>query len=128
MLKRLSFNIIPLFCVALIGCTIFSKAALPVDVHDIHVNGQRSITPLELHAVVGEEIRWHNDLAKPIYLGILNSQPIQQVGCDKGFTTWYGTMKEMVTIPAGSYVSLCFSNRKTFTTISGRILQTLSIR
>ena len=108
MLKYISLNMLSLLCVAFVGCAMFAKVATPVHIHHIHINGQKSINPVELRAVVGEEIQWHNDLSKPIYLSILNSRPIQQVGCDKGFTTWYGSMKEMVTIPAGSYVSLCF--------------------
>ena len=107
MLKRIGSSI-PLLFVALVGCTIFSKASIPLRVHDIHINGQGSITPAELYAVVGEEIRWHNDLSAPIYLGFLSVQPLQQIGCDRGFTTWYGTMKDIVTIPAGTSVSLCF--------------------
>lgn len=107
MLKRIG-NAIPLLFVVLVGCTIFSKGVVPLRVHDIHINGQDSITPAELYAVVGEEIRWHNDLSAPIYLGFLSVQPLQRVGCDRGFTTWYGTMKDIVTIPAGTSVSLCF--------------------
>ena len=84
--KRLG-SFIPLLFVVLVGCTMFSKSAMPLRVHDIHINGQDSITPAELYAVVGEEIRWHNDLSDPIYLGFLSVQPLQQVGCDRGFTT-----------------------------------------
>lgn len=105
MLKRSS---IPLLFVVLIGCTIFPKTDMPLRVHDIHINGQNSINPAELYAVVGEEIRWHNDLSAPIYLGFLSIQPMQQTGCEMGFKTWYGAMKDIVRIPAGQYVSLCF--------------------
>ncbi len=107
MLKRIG-SAIPLLLVILVGCTIFPKAVMPLRVHDIHINGQNSITPAELYAVVGEEIRWHNDLSAPIYLGFLSVQPMQQTGCEKGFKTWYGAMKDIVRIPAGQYVSLCF--------------------
>ena len=106
--KYIGFSTIPLLFVALVGCTIFSKAAMPFRVHDIHITGQDSINPVELYAVVGEEIRWHNDLSDPIYLGFLSVQPMQQAGCERGFKTWYGTMRDIVRIPAGEYVSLCF--------------------
>ena len=107
MLKRVGISI-PLLFVVLVGCTMFSKSAMPLRVHDIHINGQDSINPAELYAVVGEEIRWHNDLSAPIYLGFLSVQPMQQAGCEKEFKTWYGEMKDIVRIPAGKYVSLCF--------------------
>ena len=106
--KYIGFTTLPVLFVALVGCTIFSKSDKPLRVHDIHINAQDSINPAELYAVVGEEIRWHNDLSAPIYLGFLSVQPMQQIGCEKGFTTWYGTMKDIVRIPAGRYVSLCF--------------------
>ena len=61
MLKRIGSSI-PLLLVVLVGCTMFSKSVMPLRVHDIHINGQDSINPAELYAVVGEEIRWHNDL------------------------------------------------------------------
>ncbi len=107
MLKRTGSSI-PLLLVILVGCTIFPKAVMPLRVHDIHINGQHSITPAELYAVVGEEIRWHNDLSVPIYLGFLSVKPMQQAGCERGFKTWYGAMKDIVRISAGQYVSLCF--------------------
>lgn len=103
-----SFIIIPLFFVVLVGCNIFPKAAVPLRVHDIHITGKNGINPAELQAVVGEEIRWHNDLSDPIHLGFLSAQSVEQTGCEKGFTTWYGAMKDIVRIPAGQYVSLCF--------------------
>ncbi|MDC8449370.1 MAG: hypothetical protein LV473_13560 [Nitrospira sp.] len=107
MLKRIGSSI-PLLLVVLVGCTMFSKSVMPLRVHDIHINGQDSINPAELYAVVGEEIRWHNDLSVPIYLGFLSVQSMQEAGCERGFKTWYGAMKEIVRIPAGTYVSLCF--------------------
>lgn len=107
MLNRVGSSI-PLLLVVLVGCTMFSKSVMPLRVHDIHINGQDSINPAELYAVVGEEIRWHNDLSVPNYLGFLGVQPMQQAGCERGFKTWYGAMKDIVRIPAGKYVSLCF--------------------
>ena len=66
-----------------------------------------------LPQVVGEEIRWHNQLSVPIHLGLLGVAPIVAAGCDKGFKTWYGTIKDMVAIPAGDFVSVCFLRART---------------
>lgn len=107
MLKGIGSSI-PLLFVVLVGCATFPKEVTPLRIHDIHINGQNSINPAELYAVVGEEIRWHNDLSTPIYLGFLGVHPMQQAGCEQGFKTWYGAMKDIVRIPAGQYVSLCF--------------------
>lgn len=98
---------------ALTGCSLFSNVEKPTRVHDIHIDGTNSIRPLELYATVGEEIRWHNQLSAPIHLGLLGVNPIGEIRCDKGFKTWFGTIKEMVTIPAGGYVSVCFQHART---------------
>lgn len=111
MFKRVASSI-PVLFVVLVGCTIFPKAVMPLRVHDIHISGQNSINPVELYAVVGEEIRWRNDLSVPIYLGFLGIQPMQQAGCERGFRTWYGVMNDIVSIPAGQYVSLCFTQSR----------------
>ena len=120
MLKGIGSSI-PLLLVVLVGCTMFPKEVMPLRVHDIHINGQNSINPVELYAVVGEEIRWHNDLSVPVYLGFLGVHPMQQAGCERGFKTWYGAMKDIVRIPAGQYVACVFSSLESSSTISGQI-------
>lgn len=112
MLKYNSVSCIVLIFV-LTGCSVFSKVDTPTRVHNIYINGQDSITPLEVYAVVGEEIRWHNQLSVPIHLGLLGVKPIEDARCDKGFKTWFGSIKDMVTIPAGDYVSVCFLRART---------------
>ncbi len=97
-----------LFIFAFTGCATSSKTDPLPRIHHIRIDGQNSITPTEMYAVVGEEIRWHNTLSVPIHLGLLGVQPIADAGCDKGFMTWFGTMKDMIAIPPGDYVSLCF--------------------
>lgn len=109
--NRVSRMVLIVFVVT--GCGVFSKADPPTRVHDIYINGQDSITPLELYAAVGEEIRWHNQLSVPIHLGLLGVKPIAEVGCDKGFKTWFGAIKDVVVIPAGEYVSVCFLQART---------------
>jgi len=102
-----------LFIFTFTGCAASSHVDPPPRIHHIQIGNQDSITPAELYAVVGEEIRWHNALSVPIRLGLLGVQPIAETGCDKGFTTWFGSMKDMTTIPPGDYVSLCFLRART---------------
>ncbi len=96
-----------IFMILLLGCAISSKVEEPPRVRDIHISGQHSIAPAELYANVGDEIRWHNGLSTPIYLGFLGVKPMKETGCEKGFKTWYGAIKDIVTIRAGEYVTLC---------------------
>ena len=112
MLKHVGLSSL-LFLFVLSGCTFFSKADTPTRVHDIRISDQGLITPIELYAMVGEEIRWHNSLSVPIHLGLLGVDPIVEVRCDKGFKTWFGAIKDMVKIPAGGYVSVCFLQART---------------
>lgn len=102
-----------LFIGALAGCAMSSKVDHPPRVHDIHISGQDAITPVELYAAVGEEIRWHNGLSAPIHLGFLGVTPIKEAGCEKGFKTWFGKIKDVVMIRAGEYVSVCFDRAGT---------------
>ena len=95
------------------GCATPSLVDRSVRVHDIHISGPALLSSVEVYAAVGDEIRWHNQLTAPIYLGFLGVSPIKEVGCGKGFTTWYGTIKDLVTIRAGEYVSACFSRAGT---------------
>ncbi len=99
--------------VALAGCAMSSRVDPPPRVQNIHIGSQDSIIPIELYATVGEEIRWHNQLLDPIYLGFLGVNPIKEVGCGKGFKTWYGGIKDLVMIRAGAYVSVCFTRAGT---------------
>lgn len=103
-----------LFIVAVAGCAMATRVDPPPHVHDIHIVSRDVINPVELYATVGEEIRWHNRLTVPIHLGFLGLNPIKEVGCGKGFKTWYGGIRDMVTIRAGGYVSLCFTRAGTF--------------
>lgn len=91
------------------GCALYSGSDDPPRVRDVRIHDRNHIVPDHLYAAVGEEIRWHNLLSVPVHLGFLGVKPVKEVGCGKGFTTWYGGIKDMVTIQAGDYVSLCFT-------------------
>jgi hypothetical protein len=91
------------------GCAFSSGSDAPPRVRDVRIHDRTHVVPDHLYAAVGEEVRWHNLLSVPIYLGFLGVNPIKEVGCGKGFTTWYGGIKDLVKIRAGEYVSLCFT-------------------
>lgn len=91
------------------GCVLYSGSDDPPRVRDVRIHDRNHIVPDHLYAAVGEEIRWHNLLSVPVHLGFLGVKPIKEVSCGRGFTTLYGAIKDMVTIRAGDYVSLCFT-------------------
>jgi hypothetical protein len=97
----------------LTGCATPSTVDRSARIHDIRISGHALITPVELYATVGDEIRWHNLLEAPIHLGFLGVNPVKEVSCEKGLKTWFGDIKDFVTIRAGDYVSLCFLRSRT---------------
>lgn len=97
----------------LTGCATPSTVDRSARIHDIRISGHALITPVELYATVGDEIRWHNLLEAPIHLGFLGVNPVKKVSCEKGLKTWFGDIKDFVTIRAGNYVSACFQRAGT---------------
>jgi hypothetical protein len=67
------------------GCATPSLVDRSVRVHDIHISGPALLSSVEVYAAVGDEIRWHNQLTVPIYLGFLGVSPIKEVGFGKGW-------------------------------------------
>lgn len=103
-------GLISVLCLCVLsGCALYSGSDDPPRVRDVRIHDRTHIVPDRLYAAVGEEIRWHNLLSVPVHLGFLGVKPVKEVSCGKGFTTWYGGIKDMVTIRAGDYVSLCFT-------------------
>jgi len=102
-----------MFILAFSGCAASSGLNEPARIRDVQIHGQGHIIPIELHASVGEEIRWHNRLSTPVHFGFLGVRPINEVGCEQGFKTWYGGIKDLVVIQPGEYVSVCFSRART---------------
>lgn len=102
-----------LFILGFFGCAASSGSDKSTRVQDVQIRGEGLITPIELYASVGEEIRWHNLRSTPVHLGFLGMKPIDEVGCEYGFKTWYGGIKDLVTIHPGEYVSVCFSKART---------------
>lgn len=61
-----------------------------------------------LYAAQGEEIRWHNLRANTVRLGFLTTKILDEVGCENGVATLFGRVNDLITIPPGKSVSLCF--------------------
>lgn len=66
------------------------------------------VTPRLLQVQRGDEVRWQNQLERPVQVGILNTKWQDDIVCQKGFRR-FGQIDDLVTIPPHSYVSLCFS-------------------
>ncbi|MDP1948888.1 MAG: hypothetical protein Q8L77_15455 [Nitrospirota bacterium] len=67
------------------------------------------VTPDTLYATPGEEIRWENLRANPVRIGFLSMRLLDDLGCEKGVATFWGGTNDLVTIPPGRSISLCFA-------------------
>lgn len=75
-------------------------------VHTIQISDL--VTPDTLYAKPGEEIRWRNLRSNPVRLGFLTMRLLDELACEKGVATFWGGMSDLVTIPPGGSMSLCF--------------------
>jgi hypothetical protein len=66
------------------------------------------VSPEVLIASPGDEIRWRNLGGKPVRIGLLGNQGVDQVSCQHGFMR-LGQLQEFVTIEPGDFASLCFA-------------------
>ncbi|MGA6828747.1 hypothetical protein ACO9S2_14195 [Nitrospira sp. NS4] len=78
-------------------------------VHTVQIS--EVVTPNVLYAAPGEEVRWTNLRSNPIRLGFLSMRLLGDVKCDHGVRTLFGVMSDLVTIPPGESVSICFVRR-----------------
>lgn len=91
------------------GCSHPSVPDIKAQVRIVEVTDE--VTPSVLYAAPGEEVRWTNLRSNPIRLGFLTMRLLDEVGCDHGIKTLFGQMSDLVTIPPGESVSLCFVRR-----------------
>lgn len=66
------------------------------------------VTPVVLYAKPGEEIRWQNLRASPVRVGFLTMHLLDELACEKGVANWWGGASDLVTIPPGESINLCF--------------------
>lgn len=66
------------------------------------------VEPEVLYTTAGEEIRWQNLRSSPVRLGFLTMRLLDELACEKGVRTFFGQVNDLVTIPPGQSISLCF--------------------
>lgn len=66
------------------------------------------VTPVVLYAKPGEEIRWQNLRANPVRVGFLTMRLLDELACEKGVANWWGGASDLITIPSGESINLCF--------------------
>lgn len=66
------------------------------------------VKPAVLYVGVGDEVRWMNLRTNPVRMGFLSTRALEKLGCEKGVTDLFGQVRDVVTIPSGGSISLCF--------------------
>lgn len=68
------------------------------------------VSPTDLYAQVGDEIRWQNLRTEPVMIGLLGAGMLDSVLCQRGFMR-FGRMDGLTIVQSQDYVSLCFARR-----------------
>ena len=104
--------------VATVGCgshTRFPESSLTGGVSEVKIG--ESVTPPDLIAKRGDEIRWINMSDKPVDVAVVQTQE-ELISCQKGFASTnlgylFGTSEYenivMATVRPSEYAGLCFS-------------------
>lgn len=100
-----------------VGLCLTLMVALSACGHQTVTNSSATVRTIEISDVVmpgtlytspGEEIRWQNLRANPVRVGFLTMRLLDELACEQGVATFWGGMNDLVTIPPGGSMSLCF--------------------
>lgn len=89
-----------------IGCATLPETSRTGTIREIRI--EETVSPRDLFAVTGDEIRWLNLRVEPVHLGFLGTSPLREVSCEKGFSR-FGILQDFVTILPQQSASLCFA-------------------
>ncbi|MBX3238144.1 MAG: hypothetical protein KF814_18505 [Nitrospiraceae bacterium] len=67
-----------------------------------------SVSPTQVYASVGDEIRWQNLRPDSVKIGLLDARGLEEASCADGFRR-FGQIEDSVTVPPREFASLCFS-------------------
>jgi hypothetical protein len=97
-------------CVGLLmvqlGCGHRVVDAGPSLVREIRIAD--AVTPALMRVSLGEEIQWINARSASVRIGFLTMRLLDELACEKGVKTLFGQVNDLITIPAGESISLCF--------------------
>jgi hypothetical protein len=65
------------------------------------------VKPSTVYARAGEEIRWENLRATSVRIGFLHGRLLEELGCKKGVSSFFGDVDDAITIGPGESASLC---------------------
>jgi hypothetical protein len=66
------------------------------------------VQPDLMFAKPGEEIRWTNVRSTSVRIGFLTMRLLDELSCAQGVKTLFGEVNDLIMIPPGGAISLCF--------------------
>lgn len=69
-----------------------------------------AVKPDLMFAKPGEEVRWKNVRSASVRIGFLTTRMLDELSCDQGVRTFWGEVNDLITIPPGGSISLCFGH------------------
>jgi hypothetical protein len=88
------------------GCGHGGAGSDPPPVREIRIADV--IQPDLMLAKPGEEIRWTNVRPTSVRIGFLTMRLLDELSCAQGVKTLFGEVNDLITIPPGGAISLCF--------------------
>ena len=82
------------------------------EVHDVKI--EEGVAPTSLAAGIGDEVRRVNHRSSDVRIDFLDGA-LDEVSCQRGFTSWMGMQKESATVGANKSASLCFAKGRVVT-------------
>ena len=89
-----------------VGCGHGAVSSDPPPVRNIRIAD--TVKPDPMFAKLGEVIRWTNVRATPVRIGFMTTRLLDELSCEEGIKTLFGEVNDLITIPPGGSISLCF--------------------
>jgi plastocyanin len=90
----------------LVGCASLPETTRTGVIRDVKI--EHDLTPSDLLAQIGDEVRWVNHRSGSVTIYFLGGA-LDHVSCGRGFSNFLGIKKESATIKPSESGSLCFS-------------------
>ncbi len=87
------------------GCTMLPQTSRTAGIHDVKI--EDSLSPDNLLVQPGDEVRWINLRKQPVRVDIPTLES-EDLACSRGFTNFFGVLKETAELGPNETASLCF--------------------
>ena len=87
------------------GCTSLPESSRTATIHDVKV--EEKLSPSTIRVQPGDEVRWVNVRKLPVQVEV-PTVTTDDLSCQRGFSNWMGSFREIGRIKPNETVALCF--------------------